>query len=84
MLRDTTEQTESPVDEASFRSWYHWGGEFGAALGFDLHRGRSFAFSLSTRVAGAWFPVDHPVPPNLTASSGPLVAVSLGGWFALE
>lgn len=84
MLRDTTEHTESRAYEVSFESWYHWGVEFGAAVGFELHRGNSFAYSFSTRVAEAWFPTDRPVPPNLTASSGPLVALSFGGWFALE
>jgi hypothetical protein len=67
-------------------SLYRWGVELGGSVGHDWHLSEGFALTFSGRLAEALFPGAEPPRPlsGHTASSGPLVALAVGGWFGLE
>jgi hypothetical protein len=83
MLRDTTEDRDSRGTTTQ-SSWYHAGFEFSAGAGYDWHLGERFALTFAGRVGEALFPWDQPGLPNRTPTTGPVVALALGGWFGVE
>lgn len=84
LLRDLADERIDAGPETR-SSLYRWGVELGGAVGHDVHLSETFALTASARVAAGLFPGAEPAPlQGSTASSGPLVALALGGWFALE